>query len=57
LVKIKNFEVRGGNLKKKIHSGKSGASQSKELILKLVWPKHTNILFIFSLKQAKTLTK
>ena len=42
------FEVRGGNLKKKIHSGKSGASQSKELILKLMWPKHTNILFIFS---------
>jgi hypothetical protein len=42
------FEVRGGNLKKKIHSGKSGASQSKEIILKLMWPKHTNILFIFS---------
>ena len=42
------FEVRGGNLKKKLHSGKSGASESKELKLKLVWPKHMNILFIFS---------
>ena len=33
---------------KKKHSGKSGARKSKELRLKLVWPKHTNILFIFS---------
>jgi hypothetical protein len=42
------FEVRSGNLNKKLHSGKSGARESKELKLKLVWPKHTNILFIFS---------
>ena len=42
------FEVRGGNLKKILHSGKSGESESKELKLKLVWPKHTNIIFIFS---------
>jgi hypothetical protein len=42
------FEVRGSNLKKKLDSGKSGASESKELKLKLVWPKHINILFIFS---------
>jgi hypothetical protein len=41
--------MRGGNLKKKLHSGKSGASESKELMLTLVWPKHTNIVFIFSL--------
>jgi hypothetical protein len=34
--------------KNKIHSGKSGVSESKELKLRLVWPKHTNILFIFS---------
>ena len=33
---------------KNVHSGKTGASESKELKLKLVWPKHTNILFIFS---------
>ena len=33
---------------KNLHSGKSGASESKELKLKLVWPKHTNILFSFS---------
>ena len=33
---------------KKLHSGKTGASESKEIKLKLVWPKHTNILFIFS---------
>jgi hypothetical protein len=44
------FEVRGGNVFfKNLHSGKSGASESKELNLKLVWPKHTNILFIFSI--------
>ena len=42
------FEVRGGNLKKILHSEKSGASESKELKLKLMWPMHTNILFIFS---------
>ena len=43
------FEGWGDNLKKKLHSGKSGTSESKELKLKLVWPKHTNILFIFSI--------
>jgi hypothetical protein len=32
------FEVRSGNLNKKLHSGKSGARESKELKLKLVWP-------------------
>ena len=43
-------QVRGGNVFfKNLHSGKSGASESKELNLKLVWPKHTNILFIFSI--------
>ena len=39
------FEVQ---LKKKNTFWKSGASESKELKLNLVWPKHTNILFIFS---------
>ena len=36
-------------LKKKLHSGKSEASESKELKLKLVWPKHTKFyLFLVS---------
>ena len=39
------FEVQ---FKKKYTFWKSGASESKELKLNLVWPKHTNILFIFS---------
>jgi hypothetical protein len=38
-------------IKKKIHSGKSEASESKELKLKLVWPKHTHEQFFNFTKQ------
>jgi hypothetical protein len=45
---FQHFGSTRRQLKNKIHSGKSGASESKELKLKLVWPKHTIILFIYS---------
>jgi hypothetical protein len=41
------FEVRGGNIFFKFTFSNKRSELSKELKLIFMWPKHTNILFIF----------